>query len=330
MAAALEGWTAASLEDALAASGMCAGFVRRPEEWRAHPQARAIAELPLFEIMRIGDSPPEPLGPAERPLARVRALDLTRVIAGPVCGRTLAEHGADVLLITAPHLPDIEVLVMDTGRGKLSAQLDLRREDGRERLRALVRESDIFCQGYRPEALATHGFSPEEVARLRPGIIYATLSAYSHVGPWQKRRGFDSLVQSVSGIAHEGGATAGLDRPKPLPAQALDHASGYLLAFGAMVALMRRAREGGSYLVRVSLAQTGRWIDGLGRVEGSDAPDLTLEDIADLVQTGATPWGEMRHVAPAARLSATPAYWARPSVPLGTHPPVWPEVSDPA
>jgi crotonobetainyl-CoA:carnitine CoA-transferase CaiB-like acyl-CoA transferase len=259
----------------------------------------------------------------------VRALDLTRVIAGPVCGRTLAEHGADVLLITAPHLPNIEVLVMDGGRGKLSAHLDLRREDGRDRLRALLRESDIFCQGYRPDALAAHGFSPEEVARLRPGIIYVTLSAYSHAGPWQKRRGFDSLVQAVSGIAHEGGATAGLGRPKPLPAQALDHASGYLLAFGAMVALARRAREGGSYLVRVSLAQTGRWIDRLGRVEGPEAPDLRLEDIADLIQTSATSWGEMRHVAPAARLSETPAYWARPSGPLGTHPPVWPEFGEP-
>jgi crotonobetainyl-CoA:carnitine CoA-transferase CaiB-like acyl-CoA transferase len=325
VAATLKGWSAPALEDALAAAGLCAGFVRSPEEWRAHPHARALAGLPLFEIVRIGDAPPEPLGPGPRPLSGVRALDLTRVIAGPVCGRTLAEHGADVLLVTGPHLPNIEVLVMDGGRGKRSAQLDLRREDDRERLRALIRESDIFCQGYRPDALAGQGFSPEEVARLRPGIICVTLSAYSHAGPWQKRRGFDSLVQSVSGIAHEGGATAGLDRPKPLPAQALDHASGYLMAFGAMAALARRAHEGGSYLVRVSLAQTGRWIDGLGRLEGPEAPDLRLDDIGDLIETAATPWGEMRYVVPAARLSETPAYWARPSVPLGTHPPTWPE-----
>ncbi|HEU5324155.1 MAG TPA: CoA transferase [Methylomirabilota bacterium] len=330
VAAALQGWSAAALEDALAAAGMCAGFVRSPEEWRAHPHARALAGLPLLEVIRLGDSPPEPLGPARRPLAGVRVLDLTRVIAGPVCGRTLAEHGADVLLVTAPHLPNIELLVMDGGRGKLSAQLDLRRVDDAERLRALIRDGDVFCQGYRPEALAAHGLSPEAVARLRPGIVYVSLSAYGHAGPWRARRGFDSLVQSVSGIAHEGGAAAGLDRPRPLPAQALDHASGYLMALGATTALRRRAREGGSYLVRVSLAQTGRWIDGLGRLEGPEAPEQRLEDVADLLDTSATPWGEIRHLAPAARLSETPAYWARPAVPLGTHPPAWPERSEPA
>jgi crotonobetainyl-CoA:carnitine CoA-transferase CaiB-like acyl-CoA transferase len=323
VAKALEGWRAEALEDALAAAESCAGFTRRPEEWRAHPHGQAIAALPLFEVVQLGDSPPEPLGPADRPLAGVRVLDLTRVIAGPVCGRTLAEHGADVLLVTAPHLPNIEVLVMDGGRGKRSAHLDLRQDGDRERLRALVRQADVFSQSYRPGALGGHGFSPEEAARLRPGIVCVTLSAYGHAGPWRTRRGFDSLVQSVSGIAHEGGAAASLDRPKPLPCQALDHASGYLMAFGAMMALARRAQEGGSYLVRVSLAQTGCWLDGLGRLQGDEAPDPTVEDVADLIQTSATPWGEIRHVVPAARLSATPAYWARPAVPLGTHPPAW-------
>ena len=140
---------------------------------------------------------------------------------------------------------------------------------------------------------------------------------------WRERRGFDSLVQSVSGIAHEGGVAAGTDGPRHLPAQALDHATGYLAAFGAMVALARRAREGGSYLVRVSLAQTGRWLDRLGRVAGHGVPDPRVEDVEAFLQTTATPFGVLRHVSPAAILSETPASWARPSVPLGTHAPEW-------
>jgi len=314
---------AAELEDGLAAAGLCAGMVRAPAEWQQHPQARAVATLPLFEIVRIGDAPAEAAGRGERPLSGVRVLDLTRVIAGPVCGRTLAGHGANVLLVTAEHLPAIEVHLMDGGFGKRSARLDLRRADHLEQLRVLMRHADVVCQSYRPGALAARGLSPEDLARLRPGIVYVTLSAYGHVGPWRERRGFDSLVQSVSGIAHEGGVAAGTDGPRHLPAQALDHATGYLAAFGAMVALARRAREGGSYLVRVSLAQTGRWLDRHGRVAGHGVPDPRVEDVEAFLQTTATPFGVLRHVSPAPILSETPASWARPSVPLGTHAPEW-------
>jgi len=314
---------AAELEDGLAAAGLCAGMVRAPAEWQQHPEARAVATLPLFEIVRIGDAPAEAAGRGERPLSGVRVLDLTRVIAGPVCGRTLAGHGANVLLVTAEHLPAIEVHLMDGGFGKRSARLDLRRADHLEQLRVLMRHADVVCQSYRPGALAARGLSPEDLARLRPGIVYVTLSAYGHVGPWRERRGFDSLVQSVSGIAHEGGVAAGTDGPRHLPAQALDHATGYLAAFGAMVALARRAREGGSYLVRVSLAQTGRWLDRLGRVAGHGVPDPRVEDVEAFLQTTATPFGVLRHVSPAPILSETPASWARPSVPLGTHAPEW-------
>jgi crotonobetainyl-CoA:carnitine CoA-transferase CaiB-like acyl-CoA transferase len=324
VAKAVAGWDVFELEEALAAAQMCAAAVCAPQEWQAHPQAKAVADLPLLEILKIGESPPQPCGAGKRPLANVRVLDLTRVIAGPVCGRTLAAHGADVLLISAAHLPSILPLVIDTGLGKLAAQLDLRRSHDAERLRGLIREADVFCQAYRPDALAAFGLSPGELARLRPGIVYVTLSAYGHTGPWRARRGFDSLVQCASGIAHESGAASGGDAPSELPAQALDHASGHLAAFAAMIALARRAREGGSYLVRVSLAQTARWLDGIGRVRGLEPRDLALDDIADLLQESASPFGRLRHVVPAERLSETPAYWARPSVPLGTHPPVWP------
>jgi crotonobetainyl-CoA:carnitine CoA-transferase CaiB-like acyl-CoA transferase len=322
--AAVQGWKAAELEEALVNARMCAGLLRTPEEWQAHPQALALAMLLPLEIIRIGDAPPEPLPAGPRPLSGIRALDLTHVIAGPVCGRTLAEHGADVLRVTAPGWPSMERLVQDMGRGKLSTYLDLHKEGDAERLRALAREADVFSQGYRPGTLAARGFAPQDLARLRPGIVYVSLSAFGHEGPWRERRGFDSIVQTVTGIAAEGGRARGLDEPRPLPCQALDHASGYLLAFGAMVALARRATQGGSWLVRLSLAQTGRWLDRLGRVNGLALDDLRADAVADLMEETDTPWGRMRAVAPVARLSETPGRFARPSTPLGTHPPEWP------
>jgi crotonobetainyl-CoA:carnitine CoA-transferase CaiB-like acyl-CoA transferase len=325
MAAAVTRWNGQDLEDALNGAGLPAGMVRSRDEWRGHPHARAVAGLPLLEIVRIAESPPEPCGRGDRPLSGVRVLDLTRVIAGPECGRTLASHGAEVLLVMSPHLPQLPSLVIDFGFGKLSASLDLRRSEDADRLRSLIAGADVFSQSYRPGALAKLGFAPADVARLRPGIVYVTLSAYSHVGPWRDRRGFETLIQSVSGLAHEQGLGDGLDRPRHLPAQVVDHATGYLAAFGALVALARRAREGGSYLVRVSLAQTGRWVDRLGRVSGRHLADQTLADVGDLLAESDSPFGRLRHVAPAARLSETPASWSRPPVPLGTHEAVWPE-----
>jgi len=323
-AAAVAKWKAGDLEDAFAAAGLPTGMVRSRTEWHAHPQGLAVAELPLLEIVRIGESKPEPAGAGPRALSGLRVLDLTRVIAGPVCGRTLASYGADVLLVSAKHLPNLPGLVVDTGFGKLSASLDLRQAGDAAELRALARGADVFCQSYRPGALARLGLGPEELGRLRPGIVYVTLSAFSHAGPWRERRGFETIIQSVSGMAHEQGIEGGGGRPQHLPAQVVDHGTGYLAAFGAQIALARRAREGGSYLVRVSLAQTGRWVDGLGRVDGRATPDLTLEAVQDLLADMDSPYGRLRHVLPAARFSETPALWSRPTVPLGTHAPAWP------
>ena len=324
VAAAVTRWTAADLENAFAAAGLPTGMVRSRAEWWAHPQGQAVASLPLLEIVKIGEAPPEPAGAGPRALSGLRVLDLTRVIAGPVCGRTLASFGADVLLVSAAHLPNLPGLVIDTGLGKLSTSLDVRQAGDALRLRALVREADVFCQSYRPGALAHLGLAPEDLARLRPGLVYVTLSAFGHQGPWRERRGFETIIQSVSGMAHEQGQAVGAEGPRHLPAQVVDHGTGYLAALGALVALARRAREGGSYLVRVSLAQTGRWVDGLGRVDGRSARDQTLETIPDLLADMDSPFGRLRHVVPAARLSETPAFWSRPVVPLGTHPPAWP------
>jgi crotonobetainyl-CoA:carnitine CoA-transferase CaiB-like acyl-CoA transferase len=325
--AALSKWQGEAFETAAAEAGLVATMMRSRAEWAAHPQGQAVAQLPVLEISKIGEAPARALPPAgERPLAGIRVADLTRVIAGPVCGRTLAAHGADVMRITAPHLPGLAELDADTGRGKLSAALDLRAAEERERLTALLREAHIFVQGYRPGGLAKLGFSPEACAEMRPGIVAVTLSAYGHAGPWASRRGFDSLVQTASGLNHAEAEAAGtLPRPKELPAQALDHATGYLMALGAMMALARKAREGGSWHVRVSLAQTGHWFAGLGRLEnGFAAPDPKSSDIADLLDEADTPAGRQTFVRHAAQLSETPAFWARPPVPLGTHAPVWP------
>jgi CoA-transferase family III len=191
------------------------------------------------------------------------------VLAGPTCARTLAEHGADVLKITGAHLPDSGSSELDTGIGKLSAHLDLRTAAGVETLRSLLREADVFSQSYRPGALAARGFSPAQAAKLRPGIVYVTLSAWGTEGPWRDRRGFDSIVQTVSGMAYAQGG----QKPKLMPVSANDYVSGYLMAYGAMVALARRAREGGSWLVRGSLARTGRTEETPGRDQSAPRTD---------------------------------------------------------
>lgn len=320
---AARGWQGEALEDAIHAAGGCAGFVRSHEHWARHAQAHAVAAQPLIEIEKIGDAPPEKLPAAERPLAGIRVLDLTRVLAGPTCARSLAEHGADVLKISAGHLPDSGMMDLDTGIGKLSARVDLRTPAGVAALQRLARDAHVFSQSYRPGALARRGFSPEELAKLRPGIVCVSLSAWGQSGPWRERRGFDSIVQAVSGVAHATGDA----KPKLLPVSAIDYVSGYLMAFGAVLALARRAREGGSWLVRVALARTGKWIVDLGEPK-SDWRGLPGEvpaaELAGLMDEMDAPDGRIGFLKPVVRLSQTPPRWARPPVPLGTHPPVWP------
>src|SRR5215472_18366458 len=321
---ALDQWRGEALETAAADAGLVVTACRSFAEWDEHPQGRAIARLPLFTIDQIGDAPVEPMPAADRPLAGVKVLDLTRIIAGPVCGRTLAAYGADVLLITASHLPSMQPLVIDTGRGKLSASIDLRQASERETLASVLRDVDVFVQGYRPRAIAAFGFGPDDVARMRPGIVYVSLCAYGQEGPWASRRGFDSLVQTASGLNAAEAEAFGASEPRPLPAQVLDHATGYLMAFAAMSALARRAQRGGSWHVRVSLAQTGYWFRKLGRIDGLSCPDPGFEAVRDRLEETPSGFGRLTAVRHAAVMSETPPYWVRPTVPLGTHAPAWP------
>src|SRR5437870_5866074 len=321
---ALDGWHAEAFETAAADAGLVVTACRSFPQWDEHPQGRAIARLPLFTIDQIGDAPAQPMAAADRPLAGVKVLDLTRIIAGPVCGRTLAVHGADVLLITASHLPSMEPLVIDTGRGKLSTYIDLRQPSGRATLASLLREADVFVQGYRPGAVAAFGFGPQDVARIRPGIVYVSLCAYGHEGPWAGRRGFDSLVQTASGFNAAEAEASGASEPRPLPAQVLDHATGYLMAFAAMSAMARRAERGGSWHVRASLAQTGYWFRQLGRADGLTCPDPGFDDVRDRLEDTPSGFGRLTAVRHAAVMTETPPHWVRPTVPLGTHAPAWP------
>jgi len=372
VAAAVRAHDGLALEDAVHGAAGCAALVRSAEEWSQHPQSAAVAALPFLEIERIGDAPAEKLPAAgDRPLAGIRVLDLTRVLAGPTCARTLAEHGADVLKVSGQHLPHSGEIEIDTGLGKLSSFLDLRQPRDATTLAALIGEGrcdvfsqsyrpgalagrglgkllsfldlrqprdattlaaligegrcDVFSQSYRPGALAGRGLGAAELAALRPGIVYVELSAWGREGPWARRRGFDTIVQCASGMAMvEGGG----ERPRLLPVSAIDYVSGYLMALGAMTALKRRAEEGGSWRVRVSLARTGKWIVDRGLLDPTAIAgvpgELPRDEIARIRVETPSVLGRVRHLAPVARMSETPARWARPPVPLGHDAPAWP------
>jgi crotonobetainyl-CoA:carnitine CoA-transferase CaiB-like acyl-CoA transferase len=323
-------WNALDLEEAILEAKGAGGMVRTAAEWAKHPQSAAIAALPLMEVIRIGDSDPEPLPAGDRPLSGIRVVDITRVLAGPTCARTLAEHGAEVMKITAPHLPNLGYQEADTGHGKLSAHLDLRKAEDLETLKTLIKGADVFSQGYRPGTLASRGLSPEELAKLRPGLVYVSLCAFSHAGPWASRRGFDTVVQTVSGMTLRQTDVVPGKKPGPAfyPVSAIDYCTGYLMAAGTMIALNRRAKEGGSWMVRISLAQVGKWIVDLGEVPGDAArsapAEFTPEEIKAWSMVSDTPNGRLTHLAPVLKLSETKPFWARPSVPLGYNPPVWP------
>ncbi|MEQ1596940.1 MAG: CoA transferase [Casimicrobium sp.] len=322
---ALLTWRAVDFEAAAAERGLVVAACRSFAEWDAHPQARAVAAMPLFSMERIGDAPPREL-PAlttdALPLTGVRVLDLTRILAGPVSGRVLAAYGADVMLVNSPHLPNIESIA-NTSRGKRSAHVDLRTDDGRAALTRLLESSHVFVQGYRPGALASLGFDAQAAAKRRPGIVYVSLCAYGNDGPWRNRRGFDSLVQTATGfnIAEAEAEAGGSHTPKPMPMQILDYATGHLMAFATAAALRRQTIEGGSWHVQLSLAQTAHWLRAMGRVgNGFDVPPVDRTAYLETVPSG---FGELCAIRHSVQLSRTPLRETRPSMPPGSHPPAW-------
>lgn len=321
ISAAVARWNSINLEDSLAEIGVCGAIARSAAEWAVHPQGLSLSSLPPVEVIKIAESSPEPLPTGKRPLAGIRALDLTRVLAGPIASRVLAEHGADVMTVSSPNLPTIVPFVMETNHGKLSTYLDLDNAADFRQLRRLVLQSDVFVHGYRTGSLERRGLGPDELAVLRPGLIYVSINCYGSVGPWRSRRGWEQLGQTATGLAVAQGEP---DSPQIMPAQVCDYTTAYLAALGILIALGRRMREGGTYHVRASLSQTGMWIERAGADCDKDKAS-GLGDVDELCITTESPFGTLRHLRPVLEMSETPPFWLRPSVPLGTHPPVWPD-----
>jgi CoA-transferase family III len=321
VATAVAGWSAEDLELAVVEAGGCAAAMRDIESWRHHPQGAAVAQEDLIATtpaQEIVDSSwrPQP----HRPLAGVRVLDLTRILAGPVGTRFLAGYGADVLRIDPPDW-DEPSIAPDVTLGKRCARLDLRSPVDREQFASLVAQSDVLVHGYRSDALERLGFGTDELRRLSPGLVDIALDAYGWSGPWATRRGFDSLVQMSSGIAHAGMQRTGAKRPVPLPVQALDHAAGYLVAAAAVRGLRTRLFSGRGSTARLSLARTATvLIDG---PTGSFHDTLESARIFDAATIEETAFGPLQRLAPPLNIAGAVQHWTRPANPLGSSPAQW-------
>ena len=322
IAAAVARRDAFELEAALIGRRVCGGVVLSRAEWAEHPQGRALAGRPVVTITQIAPSPPEPLPQGDRPASGIRVLDLTRVLAGPTVAKTLAEHGADVLHVTSPHLPSVGPFDVETGIGKRQAFVDLNQPAEAEALAALVRHADVFSQGYRLGTLARRGLSPEQLATLRPGIVYVSENCYGPLGPWAERPGWEQLGQAATGMSLREGQARPDGTPRLAPAAVNDYSTGYFGAYGAMMALARRATEGGSWHVQVSLSQTCMWYQALGddlEPGGAEPGDVG----AFLAEIDSPDYGRLTYLSPAVGLSETPARWELPPARPGAHEPVW-------
>ncbi|WP_256639711.1 CoA transferase [Streptomyces murinus] len=331
VAALLAGRTALGTEETVHAAGGLAVALRTPREWRATEQAALVVARPLVERATLGAAPVRALPPLDTaaapllPAAGVRVLDLTRVLAGPVATRTLALLGADVLRLDAPWLPELPDQHADTGLGKRSATLDLAaRPDAFEELLA---GADVVVTGYRPGALDRFGLSPEALAERHPALVVAQVSAWGAYGPWGGRRGFDSLVQAATGIAVIEGSA---QEPGALPAQALDHGTGYLLAAAVLRALTERSRDGAGRAVRLALARTAHWLtDGMPYDAGPETAGTPRADDVARVPRNARlteadgPLGRLRYALSPVNFAGGPADWARPPTPWGSDRAAW-------
>ena len=322
MAAAVRGWEKGALEQAIVADGGCAAEMLSLLEWQQHDQGLAVASDPLVlcdTCLRGSDLEwrPQP----GRPLKGLRVLDLTRVLAGPIATRFLAGYGAEVLRIDPPHW-DEPAVVPEVTLGKHCSRLDLMRPKDRILFEELLSGADILIHGYRADALAALGYDKARRQALSPGLVDVSLDAYGWSGPWRDRRGFDSLVQMSSGIAEAGMAWKQADKPVPLPAQALDHATGYLMAAAAIRGISQRLATGEVMRSRLSLARMARLLTEAGPQEYRSAFALeTEDDQASLIEK--TFWGEARRLKPPVEIAGSAMAWDRPAAPLGSAPARW-------
>jgi len=321
MASKVARWSKSDLEQAVVDAGGCAAEMRTWEQWQAHPQGRAVNAEPLIQFGHHGSHNTKPWqGSVAQPLAGIKVLDLTRVLAGPVASRFLAGLGADVLRIDPPTWNEPGV-VPEMTLGKRCARLDLNEKADRVLFDSLLKEADILLHGYRADALERLGYGASERLKLAPGLLDVSLNAYGWSGPWQNRRGFDSLVQMSSGIADAGMHWKHANAPTPLPVQALDHATGYLMAASAIKLLADRLSSGQGGSARLSLARTAKLLIDNGR--GSDEA-LRAEDEHDQgMQVEQTPWGPAHRLHVPLKISGTPVQWSLAASELGSHRAQW-------
>ncbi|MPQ85295.1 acyl-CoA transferase [Pseudomonas sp. MAFF 730085] len=322
MAKHVASWNAAELEQAIVDAGGCAAQMRSWRAWQNHPQGLAVNAQALVQRQTFETTADKPwLGSVARPLAGIKVLDLTRVLAGPVASRFLAGLGADVLRVDSPTWNEPGV-VPEMTLGKRCARLDLKSIEGRQIFETLLKDADILFHGYRADALEQLGYTADALQLLAPGLIDVSLNAYGWSGPWRNRRGFDSLVQMSSGIADAGMACQHADKPQPLPVQALDHATGYLMAAGALQALTQRLKTGRGGSAQLSLARTAKLLMDAGPVP--EQPALRAEDSTDQgVVVEQTPWGQAHRLLAPVSISGTPLQWDLPAAELGSHRPQW-------
>ncbi len=332
IAAAVKQWNAADLDDAMAEARVIGAIHRSAAEWAEHPEGEYLAATPVIDIRKIGESDPVPFTPdAKQPLSGIKTLALTHVIAGSCAARTLAENGAEVLHIARDQWFEHPVMWADVNVGMRSSFMDLTKSEQAGTLSGLLPQADVFIESFSGRAIERLGFGVEEVAAKRPGIVYLTLRCYGWDGPWRNRGGFDMEALTVSGYTMAEGAGGApafgpsyplVDRPDPIDARPAfpptlvlnDYIAGYLGAAGVIAALRRRAREGGSYHVRVSLSRAAMWYQSLGTFPSTefDATDPEHRMTAPRSVTSKTCYGKVLRLAPLAKLSKTPSRWREP------------------
>jgi crotonobetainyl-CoA:carnitine CoA-transferase CaiB-like acyl-CoA transferase len=314
---AIAGWRSDELEEAFLTEGLAGVQARTAAEWHAHPQGALLLNTPLIDIESTPDASSRKVAtPRERPMDDLKVIDFSHVIAGPVAARTLAEYGASVMRLSSPKQPDPLNQIMDTGLGKKNAYLDLDDTTDVERLHDLIRSADVFVQSWTEGSLARRGFAYDDVRRLNPNIVYLSVTAFGSDGPWSGRKGFDQLGQTATGVAQ---AEAGPDgTPCLCPTYLVnDYLTAYLGTVGILSALERRARNGGSYHVKVSLARTSMWVQSLGLVEPG-IQRIDYKALTPRLQAINGAFGCLEYVASPASLSRTPARFSTSSSPLGS------------
>jgi crotonobetainyl-CoA:carnitine CoA-transferase CaiB-like acyl-CoA transferase len=323
VADAIARWDAFELEETATASGLPVCVIRSPAEWLVHGQGVLLANHPVIGLERIGDAPVRDFGPAERPFEGIRVLSFTHAVAGPTVGRTLAEHGADVLCATRPNDYEHDFIYVEANVGSRSTYIDLDGPVGQQRAAALLENADVVVNNHRGGSLERRGLDPRQLAERHPGLVYVSVTCYGSTGPWAQRGGFDMNASAASGLM----TIEGTDVEPKLPVTALlnDYITGYMGAVGATAALVKRATEGGSWHVTVNLTRTAMWCGSLGYVNPGDAGcDDEHSLLEPLPYDAPSPLGDIHMLAPPVRFSHTRPSWPDPIlVPRGSSHPEW-------